>query len=119
MKQFFSWLAASAAVMFALPWLAVTFCKGDSGMAVCFLLFFALDPIYAIVSGACAGRDSKRLWALPLLTAAFFLAGAWLFFDMGETAFALYAAVYFALGAAAMLICMFIRANFMKGENSS
>ncbi len=118
MKQFFSWLAASAAVMFVLPWLAVTFVKGDGGMAVCFLLFFALDPLYAIVSGACAGRDPKRLWALPLLTAILFLAGAWLSFDMGETAFVLYAAVYLALGTAAMLICMFIRANFIKGENS-
>ena len=109
MKQFFSWLAASAAVMFALPWLAVTFVKGDGGMAVCFLLFFALDPLYAIVSGACAGRTPKRLWAVPLLTAAFFLTGAWLLFDMGETAFVLYAAVYLAMGTAAMLTCMSVR----------
>lgn len=111
MKQFFSWLAASAAVMFALPWLAVAFVKGTSGMAVCFLLLFALDPLYAILAGVCAGRDPKRLWAVPLLTAAFFLAGAWLFFDMGEMAFVLYAAVYLVLGAAAMLISMFIRAK--------
>lgn len=27
--------------MLAFPWLAVTFVKGDAGMAVCFLLFFA------------------------------------------------------------------------------
>lgn len=111
MKQFIFWLAASAAVMLVLPWLAVTFVKGDSGMAVCFLLFFALDPLYTIISGACAGRTPKRLWAVPLLTAAFFLTGAWLLFDMGETAFVLYAAVYLALGTVAMLICMFIRAK--------
>lgn len=111
MKQLISWLAASAAVMFALPWLAVTFIKGDGGMAACFLLFFALNPLYAILAGVRAGRDPKRLWTLPLLTAAFFLAGTWLLFDMGETAFVLYAAIYLALGAAAMLLTVFIRAK--------
>ena len=39
------WLAVSAAVMLALPWIAVTFVKGDAGMAVCFLLFFAVNPL--------------------------------------------------------------------------
>ena len=38
------WLAVSAVIMFALPWLAVTFVKGDAGMAVCFMLFYAVNP---------------------------------------------------------------------------
>jgi hypothetical protein len=33
-----------------------------------------------------------------------FLIGTWIFFDMEETAFILYAAVYLALGIAAMFI---------------
>lgn len=81
------WIIASAVIMLVFPWLAVTFVKGDGGMAVCFILFFALNPIYAIFAGAQAGKDVKRFWALPMITAILFLAGTWLHFDMGEPAF--------------------------------
>ena len=43
------WLAASAVVMLMFPWLAVAFVKGDAGMAVCFLLFFAVNPLYSVL----------------------------------------------------------------------
>ena len=109
MRKITLWLIASAAIMLALPWLAVTFIKGDGGMATCLVLFFALNPIYAVFTGIYAGRDIKRLWALPTITALFFLAGSWLFFDMGEKAFVLYASVYLFLGAAAMLISVFVK----------
>lgn len=87
MKKLILWIIASTVIMLAFPWLAVTFIKGDGGMAVCFILFFVLNPIYVICAGVYAGKDKKRLWALPILTALFFLAGTWLFFDMGEKAF--------------------------------
>lgn len=109
MRKITLWLIASAAIMLALPWLAVTFIKGDGGMAACLVLFFALNPIYAVFTGIYAGRDIKRLWALPTITALFFLVGSWLFFDMGEKAFVLYASVYLFLGAAAMLISVFVK----------
>ena len=48
MKKMIPWIIASAVIMLVFPWLAVTFVKGDGGMAVCFILFFALNPIYAI-----------------------------------------------------------------------
>ena len=76
MKKIFPWLIASAAILLALPWLAVTFVESDAGMAVSLFLFFVLNPIYAICTGAYAGRDVKRFWALPVITALFFLAGA-------------------------------------------
>ena len=109
MKKLILWIIASTVIMLAFPWLAVTFIKGDGGMAVCFILFFVLNPIYVICAGVYAGKDKKRLWALPILTALFFWAGIWLFFDMGEKAFVLYALVYLFLGAVAMLISMFIK----------
>ncbi len=109
MKKLLFWLAASALVMLLLPWLAVTLLKGVNGMAACLVLFFALNPLYALLAGAWAGLDAKKLWSVPLLTALFFLAGTWLFFDMGEPAFILYASVYLLLGAAAMLLPRFIR----------
>ena len=52
MKKMIPWIIASAVIMLVFPWLAVTFVKGDGGMAVCFILFFALNPIYAIFAGA-------------------------------------------------------------------
>ena len=103
-KSTILWIAASAVVMLAFPWLAVTFVKGDAGMAVCFLLFFAVNPLYSVLIGAFAGKDIRRLWSLPVISSALFLIGTWIFFDMGESAFILYAAVYLVLGIAAMLI---------------
>lgn len=51
----------------------------------------------------------KHLWSLPIVSAALFLIGTWIFFDMGEMAFILYAVVYLVLGIVAMLISMIIR----------
>ena len=62
MKKALSWIAASAGMMLALPWMAVTFVKGDGGMAICFVLFFALNPIYAICVGAAAGDHGAALF---------------------------------------------------------
>ena len=89
-KNIIFWLAVTAAIMLALPWLAVTLVKGDAGMAVCFLLFFALNPLYSVILGVFAGKDMKHLWSLPIVSAALFLIGTWIFFDMGEMAFVLY-----------------------------
>ena len=108
-KNIILWVAASMAVMLALPWLAVTFVNGDAGMAVCFLLFFAVDPLYSVMIGVFAGKDVKHLWSFPVIAVVLFLIGTWIFFDMGETAFILYAVVYLVLGIVAMLISMFIR----------
>ena len=108
-KNIIFWLAVTAAIMLALPWLAVTLVKGNAGMAVCFLLFFALNPLYSVILGVFAGKDMKHLWSLPVISAVLFLIGAWVLFEMGEMAFILYAVVYLVLGIAAMLISMIIR----------
>ena len=103
------WMAVSAVVMLAFPWLAVTFVKGDGGMLVSLVLFFAVNPIYSVLTGVFAGKDIRRLWSLTLVSSVLFLIGTWLFFDMGETAFILYAVVYLAMSIAAMLISVFVR----------
>lgn len=108
-KAYICWLGISAVIMLVLPWIAVTFVKGDGGMAVCFLLFFAVNPIYSVIIGAFAGKDRKHLWGLPVISAALFLAGTWIFFDMGELAFIRYGVIYLALGAAAMAVSSIIR----------
>ena len=108
MQQVTPWLIATVIIMFALPWLAVTFINSDAGMAVCFVLFFAVNPLYAVILGVNAGKDIKSLWYLVLFPALLFLAGAWTFFSFRETAFILYAVIYLLLGTAAMLISAFI-----------
>ena len=109
MKKIVFWLIISACVMFVLPWMAVAFVNGNGAMAACFILFFAVNPVFSIILGVFSGEDAKRLWWLPVVSAVFFLAGTWMFFDAGETAFILYAAGYLALGIAAMLISALIR----------
>ena len=94
----------SAMIMLLPPWCAVAFAKGDNFMAICFLLFFAVDPIAAICVGVFAGRKLKATWFQPLLLSALFLLGTWVFFDMGERAFLFYAAVYLLLGYSAAAI---------------
>ena len=107
LKHFTLWLAVSTVVMLAFPWMAVTFVKGDGGMAVCFLLFFAVNPVYSVMAGWSAGKEIRNLWSIPIISAGLFLAGTWIFFDLGETAFILYAAVYLVLGMAGMLFSMY------------
>lgn len=108
MKKIAAVLAVTAAIMLLLPWLAVTFVKGDNSMAVCFILFFGIDPLYSLISGALAGQNVKQLWCLTIFPPLLFLAGVWIFFGMGETAFVLYAAVYLVIGLLAMTASMLI-----------
>ena len=101
-------ILVSMLIMLFLPWCAVTFIKGDGGMAVCFLLFFAINPIASVNVGIFSGRYIRASWFQPILLAVLFLLGTWVFFDMGEQAFILYAVVYLLLGCVAMLINVFI-----------
>lgn len=108
-KRYFVSLAISVVIMLLLPCLAVTFVKGDGAMAVCFLLFFAINPLYSIVTGIFAGKQLKTLWGMPIILVILFLAGTWIFFDMGEMAFLWYAGIYLIIGMISMMLSAFIR----------
>ena len=54
-------LLIAALVALLLPWLAVTFAKGDNGMAVIFLLFFAVNPITAVLLGVFSGGNVRMV----------------------------------------------------------
>ena len=100
--------AAILGVMLVLPWLTVRLIQSGMAMAFCLLLFFCVDPLCAVFTGVTAGKHLRVLWWVPLCNAAAFLAGTWICFDPGETAFLLYAAVYFVLGIAAMILSAWI-----------
>uniref|UniRef100_UPI003FEF812D hypothetical protein n=1 Tax=Dysosmobacter welbionis TaxID=2093857 RepID=UPI003FEF812D len=112
MKPLIFWSILAMLLMIGCPWLAATF-AGSAGMAVCLLLFFGVNPIFSAVCGVFAGKDIKRLWPLPIVVAGLFLAGAWLFFAMGETAFLLYCVCYLMIALIAMLM-----RSFLKGRSA-
>ena len=102
------WLFLSAGVMFLLPWIAVSFVQPDAGMTTVLLLFFAINPGHSMAAGYYAGKRIDSLWWVPAVSAGLFLAGAWMFFEPGESAFLTYAGIYFALGMEAMLVSRLI-----------
>ena len=108
MKKLLYWSAATLALMIAGPWLALL-AGGMDAMGLCFLLFFAVNPLFSLICGVFAGRDIKQLWSLPIIVAGFFVAGVWIHFEMGEPAFLLYAGCYLVIGVLAMLIGAWVK----------
>ncbi len=109
--------ALAIVLMIGCPLLTVTLAT-DAGMAICFLLFFAANPIFSAVCGIVAGKNIKRYWALLLLSPCLFLLGAWLSFDWGEPVFLLYCWVYFVIGMLAMLTRWLMRKLIKEGKES-
>ena len=107
MRKLITWTMLAMLLMIGCPWFAVEF-AGSAGMAICFILFFAVNPLFSVVCGAFAGKNIKQLWVLPIITAGLFLAGSWLFFEMGEIAFLVYCGCYLIIGIIAMLISAFV-----------
>ena len=107
MKKMSIWMILAVLLMIGCPWLAVEF-AGSAGMAVCFILFFAINPIFSVMCGVSAGKNIKQLWGLPIIVAGLFLAGVWMFFEMGERVFLLYGSCYLVIGVIAMLISAFM-----------
>ncbi len=113
-KNFIFGITLSAIIMLILPWLAVTFVPADAGMAVCLMLFYAVNPIYSVIIGTFAGKDMRRLFALPIISALLFLAGIWIFFGRDESAFIFYGTIYLFLGIVSMLISNRIQKKIHK-----
>ena len=67
--------------------------------------------LFAVVTGVFAGKSVKRLWSLPIIMAGLYLAGVWLFFEMGEPTFLLYGGCYFVIGVGAMLVSAFVKSR--------
>lgn len=109
------WLAVSILVMFALPFAIARLASECSGMALCMILFFIINPIYSAILGYGCGKDIRRMWNLPLVSAIAFLAGTWIFFDIHELWFIAYAGIYLAIGYIAMFISKHLSRCVQKG----
>ena len=107
MKRFITWTLLAVVLMIGFPWLTLRF-AGMNAMGICVILFYVINPLFSIICGVFAGKDIKQLWPLPIITSALFLAGTWMFFEMGETAFLLYCGYYLVTGIICMLLTCFI-----------
>lgn len=94
--------------MILLPCLTVNFVKSNAAMAICFILFFAVNPLYSVFLGIYSGKNLKERWTLPLLNSVLFVLGTWIFFDMGEKAFVIYAIAYLIIAALSALLSALI-----------
>lgn len=107
-KSVYKWLFIILAVMLILPFGVARLASECAGMALCMILFFIVNPIYSVILGYRCGKDIRRMWNLPLVSSIAFLAGTWLFFDIREVWFIIYAAVYLAIGWIAMTIRKYV-----------
>ena len=115
-KAIMIWLAVTIIVMFALPFAVARLASECSGMALCMMLFFIVNPIYSAILGYRCGKYIKKMWNLPLVSAVAFLAGTWIFFDIHELWFIVYAIAYLAISWTSMAISKYInRSN--KGND--
>ena len=116
MKQYYKWFLLSAVVMIGLPLAAVALAPAEAGMAICFILFFALDPIYSVFIGYVAGYGKKMIWQLPVVTEILFVLGSWIFFSMGESLFVILAFIYLVMSLGAMLVARMLNRNKHKED---
>lgn len=113
-KAITMWLAITIVVMLLLPFAVVRLASECSGMALCMILFFIINPMYSAILGYRCGKDVRRMWNLPLVSAIAFLAGTWIFFDIHELWFIAYAVVYLIIGYVALFISKYLNRHVQK-----
>jgi len=106
-------LLMSVLVMLGLPMLVKEFANADAGMGLCFILFFAVNPVLSALIGVSAGKNSRRLCWLPLVPAVLFQISAWIFFETGELV--IFTTFYLVLAYLAMVISSFVY-NVIDGK---
>ncbi len=110
MKKNVKWTVLSLVLLFGFPFLTAKF-AGVSGMVLCFMMFSAVNPVFFAAEGIASGKNIKKHWFMPLVSALIYLLSMWVVFDMGETDFILYSGIYLAIGTVAMLITSAVRSK--------
>lgn len=90
-------------VMFILPLIAVHIVSSDAGMALCFILFFAVNPLMVIALSIMAGTELRKLWWIPLLAAVLFPVFFGIVVKELLIDLFIYSALYLAVGLLAMI----------------
>ena len=83
----------------------------NAAMLICMVLFFVLNPLCVLYSGAFAGSRVKVLWSLPLITDGLFLLGAWWLLSMDAMGLWLYGVAYLMIGLISMFVSTLIHSR--------
>lgn len=89
--------------LFVLPLLFINVASSDAGMALCLVLFFAVDPLFFIVLGLICGTDLKKLWLIVPAAAIFFPLGFSLAAGEFVSDIFAYCPIYLAAGILSMI----------------
>ncbi len=95
------------ALVFGIPLLAVLFAS-QSGMAICIISFYLVNPIVAVAIGVFAGFNIIKRWYACFLTGIVFIITAWSLFTLNEPLFLQYAAIYIIFSFISMLTTLLI-----------
>ena len=102
------YISISALVMICFPAFCVLFITGDSSLAACFSLFYMVNPIYSLIIGAISGRNVKKSWFNPILSALFFYIGVRVFIGSSDPLFIKYSIIYLLIGLISMFISYYL-----------
>lgn len=108
MKKLLLALLPSLLMLFFPPLLAVLF-AGMNGMAICFILFFAVNPVFFAALGLFCTSAFKTRWYLPILSAAVYVLSMLILFDPRETAWFIYAGLYLFVSLAVGLTAAVVK----------
>lgn len=102
-------LAASLAVMLALPALIVHTASSTAGMMACLALFFALDPAFCLAAAIFAGWDIRRRWFTALFPPLAFLLSTGTVFGADAGGFMVYFVIYAGIAAVVTPVTHLVR----------
>lgn len=105
-----AWLIATAAVMLGMPG-AARFMDIDIFLVLVVLEFFIIGPLWSLGTGIFSGWSQRGRWWLTIANPLLFIAGSWIFLDMWETDFLIYAFCYLMVGLLSMFVTAVIRKN--------
>lgn len=89
-------------VMLLLPVLALKLGGAIAGMALCFILFFAVNPLAVLCLGILSGTDIRHLFWVPFVSALAFPLGFSVAVGELVTDLFVYAGLYVIIGLVAM-----------------
>lgn len=96
-------LAVNFLVLLLLPMIIMTAATPTTGMLICIVLFFAVNPAFSLAAGIYAGRQLKRRWFTALFPPIVFWLSARIVFSEDTAQFAVYSIIYGCISVSVMM----------------
>ncbi|MBE6877585.1 MAG: hypothetical protein E7488_00210 [Ruminococcaceae bacterium] len=107
-KRYWLSVILSVAVMIVLPLSTVKTAPDNVGLIAFIFLLLIINPLYMIFIGYHCGKNIKKYWSLPLVTAVLFWIGAALFLEMSIDGCILYCVVYIIAALISMVTSFYM-----------